>query len=112
MRVASSWALSVTAEEVFESTMLTLTDDAQTAIQAITADAGLPEGGGVRIALADGGTELQMQLVPEPAEGDEVIEAGGARVFASEDASVMLSEQQLDAGQTDEGTGFSLRPQD
>src|SRR5690625_1916467 len=53
-----------------------------------------------------------MQLVPEPAEGDEVIEAGGARVFASEDASVMLSEQQLDAGQTDEGTGFSLRPQD
>ena len=91
--------------------MLTLTDDAQTAIKAITTDAGLPETGGVRIAVAEGGNELQMQLVPEPAAGDEVIETEGARVFASSDASELLAEQVLDAGQTPEGTGFSLRPQ-
>ena len=91
--------------------MLTLTDDAQTAIKTIATDAGLPETGGVRIAVAEGGTELQMQLVPEPAAGDEVIEAEGARVFTSADASELLAEQELDAGQTAEGTGFSLRPQ-
>ena len=47
--------------------MLTLTENAQTAIKTLTSEAGLPEDGGVRIAMADGGSELQMALSPEPA---------------------------------------------
>ena len=38
--------------------MLTLTDTAQTAIKAITTEAGLPDSGGVRIAMAKNGSEL------------------------------------------------------
>lgn len=91
--------------------MLTITDNAQTAIKTIAEQAGLPESGGVRIALADGGDELQMTLAPEPADGDDVIEGAGARVFVPEDTSTMLETQELDAAQTPEGTGFTLRQQ-
>ena len=38
--------------------MLTLTDTAQTAIKTITTEAGLPDSGGVRIAMAKNGSEL------------------------------------------------------
>lgn len=91
--------------------MLTLTENAQTAIKTITSQAGLPEDGGVRIAMSEGGSELQMALSPEPAAGDEVIENDGARVFVAEETSTMLESQELDASETDEGTGFSLRQQ-
>lgn len=91
--------------------MLTLTENAQSAIKSITTEAGLPDTGGVRIAVTDQGGELQMELAPEPQSGDEIIEDEGARVFTSEEASQMLDGQELDAGPTPEGTGFTLRQQ-
>lgn len=91
--------------------MLTLTENAQTAIKTLTSEAGLPEDGGVRIAMADGGSELQMALSPEPAAGDQVIDTDGARVFVAEETAPMLDAQELDATETDQGTGFSLRQQ-
>ncbi|UFU06943.1 HesB/IscA family protein [Ruania halotolerans] len=92
--------------------MLTLTENAQTAIKSITEQAGLPAEGGVRIAMAESGTELQMSLVPEPAENDQVVEDDGARVFVATETSELLETQQLDASQTAEGTGFSLASKD
>lgn len=91
--------------------MLTLTENAQTAIKTITSQAGLPEEGGVRIAMSEAGSDLQMALSPEPAVGDQVIENDGARVFVAEETSTMLESQELDASETEEGTGFSLRQQ-
>ncbi|WP_022918920.1 HesB/IscA family protein [Ruania albidiflava] len=91
--------------------MLTLTENAQTAIKTLTSEAGLPEDGGVRIAMADGGSELQMALSPEPAAGDQVIDTDGARVFVAEETAPMLDAQELDATETEQGTGFSLRKQ-
>ena len=91
--------------------MLTLTENAQTAIKTLTSEAGLPEDGGVRIAMADGGSELQMALSPEPAAGDQVIDTDGARVFVAEETAPMLDAQELDATETEQGTGFSLRQQ-
>ncbi|MGC0273729.1 HesB/IscA family protein [Pseudactinotalea sp. Z1739] len=91
--------------------MLTLTENAQSAIKAITAEADLPETGGVRIAVTEEGSQLHLELAPEPQSGDEVVEAEGARVFTSEEATQMLDGQELDAGQTEEGTGFTLRQQ-
>lgn len=91
--------------------MLTLTENAQIAIKTLTSEAGLPEDGGVRIAMSEGGSELQMALSPEPAVGDQVIENDGARVFVAEETSTMLESQELDATETEEGTGFSLRQQ-
>lgn len=90
--------------------MLTLTENAQTAIKSITSEAGLPDTGGVRIAVTEE-SQLQMELAPEPHSGDDVVEAEGARVFTSEQATEMLDGQELDAGETPEGTGFTLRQQ-
>ena len=90
--------------------MLALTENAQSAIRGIADQAELPETGGVRIAMAES-NQLEMTLVPEPQGADEVIEAEGARVFVEETASTLLAEQELDAGQTPDGIGFALRPQ-
>ena len=86
-------------------------ENAQTAIKSITDQAEIPDAGGVRIAMTDSGTELQMTIADQPETGDEVIEAGGARVFVPEETSTMLESQELDASQGPEGAGFSLRQQ-
>ena len=91
--------------------MLTLTENAQDAIKSITEQAEMPDAGGVRIAMTESGTELQMTLAEQPESGDEVVEAGGARIFVPEETSTMLESQELDASQNAEGVGFSLRQQ-
>ena len=91
--------------------MLTLTENAQTAIKTLTSEAGLPEDGGVRIAMADGGSELQMALSPEPGVGGDLGHDVGARAFVAEETAPMLDAQELDATETEQGTGFSLRKQ-
>jgi iron-sulfur cluster assembly protein len=91
--------------------MLTLTENAQSAIKTIASESGLPEEGGVRISMAENGSELQMALAPEPAAGDDVIENAGARVFVPTETAALLAEQELDAATTEQGTGFTLRQQ-
>lgn len=90
---------------------LVLTENAQAAVKGLTVQAGLPDGGGVRIALAPEQNQLELSLVPGPEAGDEVVEADEAKVFVSEETSPLLDGQTLDAGQTPEGVGFSLHPQ-
>lgn len=89
--------------------MLTLTDNAKTAITGLTSQADLPETGGVRIALTEANDQVEMTLSPQPEPGDEVIEEEGCRVFVEENASPLLSEHTLDAEQGPEGVGFELR---
>ncbi|WP_043500660.1 HesB/IscA family protein [Georgenia sp. SUBG003] len=92
--------------------MLTLTENAQAAVKGLTTEAGLPESGGVRIALTDEQTQLEMSLVTEPHPSDEVVEAEDAKVFVSAETSPILTDHELDAAQTPEGIGFTLRAQD
>lgn len=92
--------------------MLTLTENAQAAVKGLATDAGLPESGGVRIALTADQAQLEMSLVAEPLESDQVIEAADAKVFVSEETSPILAGHTLDAGQTPEGVGFSLHAQE
>lgn len=92
--------------------MLTLTDNARTAVQDIAERAGLPEQGGLRIAQSptkDGSFELS--LVAEPPAGDNVVETEGARVYVEPETSAVLADQQLDAVQSPEGPGFLLAAQ-
>ena len=52
-----------------------------------------------------------MALGPEPIAGDDVIENEGARIFVPSETATLLAEQELDAATTEQGTGFTLRPQ-
>lgn len=91
--------------------MLTVTETAQSAIRALSEQAGLPETGGVRLAMDENQGGVQLSLAPEPSAGDQVIEDAGARVFMPAETAALLESQQLDAAPTPEGTGFTLRAQ-
>lgn len=88
--------------------MLTLTENAQAAVAGLTTEANVPETGGVRIALTEDQSQLEMSLVPEPQETDEVIDTDGAKVFVAAETAPVLADHTLDAQQTPEGIGFSL----
>ena len=92
--------------------MLTLTDNARTTVQDLSDNAGLPDGGGLRIATSSaehGGFDLV--LVAEPVAGDAVVDAGRTKVFLEETASAALTDQQLDADPSNATTSFSVMPQ-
>ena len=80
--------------------MLTLTDQAQSAVRTMIQDPQTPENAGLRIAPGEEG--LELTLVAEPAPGDALIDDGGVRVFVEPQAAELLDEQTLDA-QLEEG---------
>lgn len=90
--------------------MLTLTDNARTAVETLTSRAGLPDEGGLRIAEQDsGGFELALVAGPDP--GDDVVAHGDARVYVDSRTSQTLADQQLDVEATGTGTAFTLTHQ-
>lgn len=92
--------------------MMTVTENAQALVDGLVSDAGLPEGGGVRLDAGEGQGQLQASLVPGPQEGDQVAsDAGAAKVYLSSQAAVALDDLALDATQTPEGVSFTLTPQ-
>ena len=93
--------------------MLTLTDSAVTAIRNLTAQPELPDETGLRIMSQEqGGPAFQVTLAETPADGDQVIETEGARVFLEPGAAVALDDKSLDAQVDDEGTvAFTLAEQ-
>ncbi|WP_372594032.1 adhesin [Actinotalea sp.] len=91
--------------------MLTLTDNARSAVHELADGAGLPESGGMRIAPASEEGSVELSLVPEPVAGDEVVEGEGFRVYIEPATAALLADQQLDAVLDDGATGFVLAPQ-
>ena len=93
--------------------MLTLTDQAVTAIRNLTAQAGLPPETGLRIAPEDGATPgLALSLADAPQAGDQVIEASDVQVFVQPEASAVLDDKSLDAQINDDGeVSFTLQNQ-
>lgn len=90
--------------------MLTLTDNARTAVETLTSRAGLPDEGGLRIAEQDEGT-FELALVAAPAPDDDVVADGDARVYVDPRTSQTLADQQLDVSTTDAGATFTLTHQ-
>jgi iron-sulfur cluster assembly protein len=84
--------------------MLTLTDNATTAVKTITAEFTGVQEGGLRIE-GSGAPESQFRLsvVPAPEPADAVVENDGARVFLDSDAAVVLDDRVLDAQADDNG---------
>lgn len=81
--------------------MLTLTTGAVSVIREITDQPGLPEETGVRIASAiptgNGMPTFEIGIAETPEPADQVVEAGGVRVFLDPDASDAFRDKALDA---------------
>ncbi|MBY8872395.1 adhesin [Micromonospora sp. PLK6-60] len=90
--------------------MLTMTDNAVLVIRDLAAQQDVAQSGGLRIAADTEAGSLTIELVPEPAQGDQVVDNQGARIFLDSDAAELLGETSVDAMVDDEGVvqfGFS-----
>jgi Fe-S cluster assembly iron-binding protein IscA len=97
--------------------MLAITDLAAEAIRSLTTDAGLPEGGGLRIAAPSPDQGLELSLAGQPGTDDVVLSGDGVAVFLEPVAAEVLDDKVLDvqpvAGANgEEELRFAIGPQD
>ena len=96
--------------------MLVLTETAAEVVKSVTSAPQSAETAGLRISssVAEPGepSALQVEAVPAPDAGDQVLEAAGAHVFVAPQAACFLDDKVLDA-QVDEAGNvrFSLAAQ-
>ena len=83
--------------------MLTLTENAATAVKGIMAQNPGNDEAGLRIAGADDPRAGFALTVAAQEETDEVVETSGARVFLDPAASAALTDRVLDAKVDDQG---------
>ena len=84
--------------------MLMVTENASQAIEAIVANAEMPDGSGLRIDTPDelpatpdrSGVPLQLEVTSQPAAQDQVVSEGGAKVFIAPAAAPILDGKVLD----------------
>jgi iron-sulfur cluster assembly protein len=95
--------------------MLTLTSNAAEAVKTMAeATPELPSDSGLRIhaePTGQGKVGFELNLAENPDEGDQVIEAAGARVFVAPEAAVYLEDKILDATVAGDRVQFSLSEQ-
>ena len=89
--------------------MLTLAPSAVEAVDSLLHRPEVPDDAGLRIRSA-GESQLAIEIVPEPAPGDQVIEEGGARVFVEADAAPILDNVELEARTQGDQVAFGLTP--
>lgn len=83
--------------------MLTMTDNAVMVIRDLAVQQDVAEGGGLRIAADTDAGSLTIELVPQPVQGDKVVDTEGARIFLDSDAAELLDDTSVDATVDDEG---------
>jgi Fe-S cluster assembly iron-binding protein IscA len=83
--------------------MLTMTDNAVLVIRDLVNQEDIAEAGGLRITADTAAASLTIELVPEPTQGDQVVDNQGARIFLDADAAELLSDSSVDATVDDEG---------
>ncbi|MCA5892111.1 Fe-S cluster assembly protein HesB [Isoptericola sp. NEAU-Y5] len=92
--------------------MLTVTDNARTAVQDLAQQAGVPDEGGLRIAQSAGQPgNFELALVPAPQPDDQVVEEEAPHVFVEAQAAPALDTLTLDTDPEAQGPGFVLTPQ-
>ncbi|WP_233565802.1 iron-sulfur cluster assembly accessory protein [Cellulomonas sp. PhB143] len=89
-----------------------MTDSASTAVNDLAAQAGVPDGGGLRIAEStpESGS-FELALVPSPQPDDAVVENGDAKVFVAPATVPTLENLTLDTDPNAQGPAFVLTPQ-
>ena len=91
--------------------MITLTESAAKAVARFVSGSQTP-GGGVRIAVENGGCsglKYKMSVVAEAAGEDTVVMEGEARVFVDPESAPMLAGVTLDFIDGLDGTGFKFQ---
>jgi iron-sulfur cluster assembly protein len=91
--------------------VLTLTEAAATRVRDIVANADRPAQG-IRVGVKKGGCagmEYTLDLVDEAKPGDDVVDAGDARVFVDPAATLYLLGTEMDFEATKLRTGFVFR---
>jgi Fe-S cluster assembly iron-binding protein IscA len=87
--------------------MLAVTEAAAQAIEALAAQGGVEDQGGLRFSMqaeSDSQAALALTVASAPVDGDQVVTADtGAHVFLEEQAADYLSDKVLDVQQDDEG---------
>ncbi|AYG05048.1 Fe-S cluster assembly protein HesB [Gryllotalpicola protaetiae] len=84
--------------------MLTLTENASTVVKTLASRGGTSEEAGLRISsAAPESREYAVEVAPQPADSDTVIEADGARVFLEPNAAISLDDKILDADVSEQG---------
>jgi iron-sulfur cluster assembly protein len=96
------------------SALLALTDNAVQAVtHLVSSSESVPESGGLRMVAERVGDQanLQLSVVPLPAEDDAVIEEQGARVFLEPEAASLLDDKVLDATVEQDRIAFAIADQ-
>jgi Fe-S cluster assembly iron-binding protein IscA len=92
--------------------MLAVTDNAAMAIRDLTTQQEVPAEGGLRIAAETPEGSLTLSLVAEPMQGDQHVDASGARLFLDQTAAQILDDKELDVAVDETGTvQFALAEQ-
>jgi iron-sulfur cluster assembly protein len=94
--------------------MLTLTDTARQLVRGMVEAEDAAEEGGLRITAgrnAAGEAALALELAAEPAEGDQVVDEDGSRVFLEPEVATLLDDKVLDVQQHGDHYHFSLGEQ-
>ena len=98
--------------------MLMVTENAGHAIESIVANAEMPDGSGLRVDAPDrpsatpdrSGVPLQLEVASQPAEQDQVVSEGGAKVFIGPSAAPMLDDKVLDVQVREDRIQFVIGP--
>jgi Fe-S cluster assembly iron-binding protein IscA len=95
--------------------MLAVSENAASAIDGIITSRDLPDGAGVRLSQETSGADgeadagIRLDLVPEPAAGDEVIE--DAQVYIEPETARLLDDKVLDAEVSGDKVRFAVKDQ-
>jgi Fe-S cluster assembly iron-binding protein IscA len=93
------------------SLVLTITENAEHALDAVVAAENAPEGAGVRISQgvgADGQPAVGLSLAPAPEPGDAVVDDANVPVFVAAEVAELLDNKILDAELDGDQIGFRI----
>jgi Fe-S cluster assembly iron-binding protein IscA len=94
--------------------VLTITPDAERALDSVVSAENAPEGAGVRISQgvgADGQPAIGLSLAPEPEAGDEIVDDASVPVFLAPDVADLLDDKVLDAHVEGDQIAFQIGEQ-
>ncbi len=83
--------------------MLVVTETATTVIRELVDRPDVPDDAGLRIATTEPGNSKLTVTTTTPADGDQVVESNGARVYLEPESAQLLDDKVLDARVDDQG---------